>query len=138
LAGTKHLQLKITPYFTMSISPKPASRKSSSRLFKQKATEAKAIMDLSVDQLPTIAVLSSRLVIGEGNLQKAFRELFGITIAVYGRQIKVRRIKELLADKTLSLDAIATKTGYSGEAALFRVFKQMEGMGPGRWRKKNY
>jgi two-component system response regulator YesN len=89
------------------------------------------------DQLPTIDALVLQVHLNRVCLQRAFRELFGVTIAEYGRQIKIRRIRELLGDYTLTLDTIAEMTGYNGGPALTRFFKQMEGVSPGVWRKKD-
>jgi two-component system response regulator YesN len=108
-----------------------------SPLAKEKAGRVKSILDTSPGCLPTIDSLVITVHLNRICLQRAFRELNGMTIAEYGRQIKIRRIKELLGDFTLTLDAIAEMTGYNGGPALTRFFKQMEGVSPGSWRRRN-
>ena len=95
------------------------------------------LLDASPDQLPTIAALSSELKLNRVSLQAAFQELFGISIAGYGHEVKIKRIKELLGDPSRSLPDIAEQTGYSSGPALGRFFKQMEGVSPGVWRRGN-
>jgi two-component system, response regulator YesN len=127
-SGTNH------PLFK-PLSLKQKKERFASSAAKEKARQVKKIYDTSPDQIPTIAALASELHSNRICLQTAFQELFSVSIAVYGRQVKIQRIKELLLDFTLTLDTIAEQTGYNGGPALSRFFKQMEGVSPGRWRR---
>jgi AraC-like DNA-binding protein len=119
----------------MATCQKPKQVRRASPAAKAKARQIKIIIDSSPDNLPTVAALEKKLGLEDSSLQRAFRELCGCTIAVYGRRAKLRRIKELLVDDTLTLDAIAGMTGYNAGAALSRFFKMMEGVSPGVWRR---
>jgi AraC-like DNA-binding protein len=107
--------------------PSPASR--------HKAQEIKILLDSSPDQIPTLSFLEEKFNLGKNYLQNGFKELFGTTIGSYSKELKLKRIKNLLKDYTLTLDTIAINTGYNGGEALCRFFKMMEGITPGEWRK---
>jgi AraC-like DNA-binding protein len=102
---------------------------------KEKAQQVKARLDRCPIPIPTITALSSDVCINRINLQAAFRELYGVTIGEYGRQVKLSKIKELLANRHHTLEHVAEETGYNGAPALIRFFKVMEGISPGVWRK---
>ena len=49
--------------------------------------------------------------------------------------LKVLKAKELLADETLSIDAIAEMVGYKDYFYFTKVFKKTEGISPSKYRK---
>jgi len=101
-----------------------------------KAEAARDLIDNSPARLPTIAALCSVVLLNRVCLQAAFKERFDISIARYGREVKLRWVKSLLMDYTLTLDTIAEESGYNGGSALSRFFKMMEGVTPGVWRRE--
>jgi AraC-like DNA-binding protein len=107
--------------------PSPASR--------HKAQAIKILLDSSSEQLPTLSFLEVKFNLGKNYLQNGFKELYGTTIGSYSKEVKLKQIKNLLKDYTLTLDTIAISTGYNGGEALCRFFKMMVGMTPGEWRR---
>ena len=102
---------------------------------KQKAREIKLLLEISPDNQPTLSALEAKFSLSRNYLQRGFRELYGTTIGGFAKEIKLKHIKNLLKDYTLTLDTIAIQTGYNGGEALSRFFKNMEGISPGRWRR---
>jgi AraC-like DNA-binding protein len=102
-----------------------------------KAQAARDLIDNSPASLPTIAALGTSVLLNRVCLQAAFQERFDISIARYGREVKLRWVKSLLMDYNLTLDTIAEESGFNGGSALSRFFKQMEGVRPGVWRIEN-
>ena len=103
-----------------------------------KARQAKEIMDGFTGPVPTVDQLSTKVLLNRVCLSFAFKALYKIPHARYRREQKLRQIKTLLSDYTLTLDAIAEETSYNGAPALVRFFKKMEGECPGVWRRKNF
>jgi AraC-like DNA-binding protein len=116
------------------MSVKPVKR-AASIAARFKARKIKQQLDLSPDQIPTLASLEAEYSLGKAHLQSGFREQFGKTIGAYAKELKLNYIKEQLKDYSQTLDTIAIQTGYNGGEALCRFFKKMEGVTPGRWRR---
>ena len=104
---------------------------------RHKAIKIKQLLDSCTDQMPTLSALETEFNLSRNYLQLGFQELYGTTIGNYTKSMKLKLIKELLKDYTLTLDAIAITTGYNGGEALSRFFNTMEGIRPGQWRQKN-
>ena len=102
---------------------------------KYKAREVKKLLDNCKEGFPTLRSLEMEFGLSKNHLQKGFRELYGTTIFNYARSLRLRQVKEMLKDYTLTLDTIALNTGYNGGEALCRFFKSVEGVSPGQWRR---
>jgi AraC family transcriptional regulator, arabinose operon regulatory protein len=128
------------PYLTASAdhmvnSLEIKTKRISSLAARQKAVKIKELLDSCTDQIPTLTVLESEFNLSRNYLQIGFQEIYGTTIGNYAKSIKLKLIKKLLKDYTLTLDSIAIRTGYNGGEALSRFFKIMEGISPGQWRR---
>ncbi|WP_277470560.1 MULTISPECIES: response regulator [unclassified Paenibacillus] len=66
-----------------------------------------------------------------------FKEDYGIPFIDYVKERKMSRVLELLKDPTLMIYEIAERMGYKNLIYFNRQFKQMTGMTPGEYRKKN-
>jgi AraC family transcriptional regulator len=86
----------------------------------------------------TITVCDLRLVtkLSRGHFSRAFLASFGKSPRAYLQATKYRYAKQLLIDTGLSLSEIAREAGFSDQAHLCRVFRQMEGIPPGVWRRQ--
>jgi AraC family transcriptional regulator len=111
-------------------------RQRASLAAKYKANLIKSMLDKPSDFTPKLSYLEAEFGLSKGYLQRGFKELYGLSIGTYTKQLKLKQIKELLKDYKLTLDTIAIRTGYNGGEALCRFFKMMEGTSPGVWRKK--
>jgi AraC-like DNA-binding protein len=73
-----------------------------------------------------------------GMSRSAFALSFGDTMGVPPMQYltlwRVTQARRLLQDRRLSVAAIAEKLGYKSETAFRKLFKRIEGVGPGKAR----
>lgn len=53
----------------------------------------------------------------------------------YINGLRLNEAKRLMKDSDIKLEAVAIQSGYSSLSAFMRVFKKMENMTPGEWRK---
>jgi AraC family transcriptional activator of mtrCDE len=66
----------------------------------------------------------------------AFHDALGVGPIQYLTEWRVTEAKRRLADRRVSVAAVAEELGYRSEAAFRRAFKRVEGIGPGVVRKK--
>lgn len=65
----------------------------------------------------------------------AFAQRLGLSPFQYLTECRIAEARRLLADRRLSVAAIAEQLGYQSEAAFRRTFKRVEGIGPGELRR---
>ncbi|MEM1000705.1 MAG: AraC family transcriptional regulator [Bacteroidota bacterium] len=66
---------------------------------------------------------------------RAFRETFRCTPYQYLKQLRMDRARQLLHTSHLSVQEIGFSLGYQNLSSFSRVFRQVEGMGPRRFRE---
>ena len=66
---------------------------------------------------------------------KLFRELVGININDFIRQVRLEKAKELLANTSLKAQEIAEMTGFSNISNFYLVFKKDVGLTPAVYRE---
>ncbi|MBA3686952.1 MAG: helix-turn-helix transcriptional regulator [Planctomycetes bacterium] len=71
------------------------------------------------------------------HLRHCFKRELGIGMARYVAGLRIAHAKELLAQTSLPLRAIAPLCGYANERYLSRVFRALEGAPPGRFRPRS-
>ena len=69
-------------------------------------------------------------------LNRLFRRYLHQSALDYLRELRLNRIRHLLAESDLTLTEIAAQTGYSSKIALSAAFRASDGMSPGAYRKK--
>jgi len=84
--------------------------------------------DCSIDDVAKACDLSRSYFI------KAFKETFGKTPYKWLIEYRVARAKDMLASET-SLAEIATACGFADQSHMTRVFSQIMGESPGKWRR---
>lgn len=84
----------------------------------------------------SLSDLCRALNISKNLLYKNFQTKYGCTINEYIIQCRIRRAKELLLDKSLSIHEISEQVGIPDEAYFCRLFKQKTGCTPTQYRKK--
>ena len=76
-----------------------------------------------------------------GMSRTAFAELFAATVGMppiqYLAHWRATEARRLLKDRRFSVARIAEMTGYKSEAAFRRFFKRIEGIGPGKLRRRD-
>lgn len=70
-------------------------------------------------------------------LSVLFKEQTGLTFSEYATRRKVQKAKELLSTTRLPIQEIAGQVGYQTSKYFVKVFRQLEGISPGQYRKSN-
>lgn len=87
--------------------------------------------DLSLD------TMAEALHYNPSYLSRLFHGNTGVTISQYISSVRLTRIKELLADRSLKIKDIAEATGFDSPSYFARYFKKETGMTAQVWRDKN-
>ena len=68
-------------------------------------------------------------------LSRLFTDLHGCSIAAYITTVRIRESKVLLQTSDLSVEAISADCGFLSASTFIRLFKKVEGITPGNYRK---
>jgi len=85
--------------------------------------------DLSVKQI------SEEINFSKSVLYKSFHQHFGCTVGEYVKKQRVEKAKALLENTSLSIEIIASESGFSSASVLSKTFKAHIGMPPLKYRK---
>src|SRR5713226_2280845 len=66
---------------------------------------------------------------------RSFKTSFGISTHQWLIQHRIEHAKELMVQTTISLLEIAVQSGFNDQAAFTRIFHEIVGVSPGRWRR---
>ncbi len=80
--------------------------------------------------------LAENLNVSKSHLVREFYKYTGITPGKYLSNIRIDAVKQLLVEGNLSLNAIALKTGFSGDNYLCKAFKKATGETPMSYKTK--
>ena len=80
--------------------------------------------------------LAEDLDVSKSHLVREFYKYTGITPGKYLSNVRIEAVKQLLVDSSLSLNAIAIRTGFSGDNYLCKAFKKATGETPVSYRTK--
>jgi AraC-like DNA-binding protein len=83
----------------------------------------------------TLATLARATASSRSVLAERFSELVGVPPMLYVTRWRLQLAAEQLARTTSKVAAIATRVGYTSEAAFSRAFKRETGMSPAAWRR---
>lgn len=97
--------------------------------------EVKRLIELEIDEMPSLTELASKVAINEFKLKNGFRFLFGISPYKYHVQLKMEKAKQLLLDTNKSIVEIAYMLGYQYDNNFSIEFKKHFGYQPGYFRK---
>ena len=86
---------------------------------------------------PTALTLAKTCDLSVSHFARAFKASFGVTCHRWLTERRVERAQELLASTRLSLEEIASQSGFADQPAFTRVFRQLVGVPPGLWRREN-
>lgn len=79
-------------------------------------------------------IIADYLGVSAPYLSKFFKNEIGMSMVDYINQLRIEKVKEMLKNTEMTLTEIAHKTGYTSSKTLIRIFKQHEGVTPGRFR----
>ena len=72
-----------------------------------------------------------------GYFSAAFKLTFGTTVGEYIRRRRVERAKQLMLLSEMPLSQVALAAGFGDQAHYSRVFRDVVGISPNAWRRKN-
>jgi AraC-like DNA-binding protein len=87
-------------------------------------------------ETPTVSELAAACRLSSGYFIKAFKQTFGVTPRRWRLLLRIEQTKSLLASNDLSIAEIALVCGFADQSHLTRVFGQVVGVPPARWRRR--
>lgn len=102
---------------------------------KQSLQYVKSYLEEHYQEHITLDHLAGQFYINKFYLARTFREQFGITILGHLDQIRVTRAKQLLRFSDLTVEAVGREVGIPEPGYFGRVFKKVEGLAPGEYRR---
>ena len=79
--------------------------------------------------------IAEKFYINKFYLTRVFKEQFGITLLSYLDQVRITHAKQLLRFSELTVEEVGRKVGIEEAAYFNRVFKKVEGITPGEYRR---
>lgn len=89
-----------------------------------------------LDSPPTVAALADLLGVGRRKLERHFSAALGLSPADAGVRIRLAQARMLLERTDRTVTQIADETGFCDASHLIRVFRDLVGETPERWRQK--
>lgn len=113
-------------------------QKSMTQYFSQQTELIKKIHQLLTDHLDqrfTIEELSKRYLINSSTLKEVFKAVYGLPIASYMKEYRIRQAMKLLRDTDATIAEIAAQVGYETQGKFSKAFKDIADMLPTEYRK---
>ena len=101
----------------------------------QTVNQVHELLISNLGQRYTIESLAARFHINQTTLKALFKQVYGLPVAAYMKQYRIRRAMELLQQSTLSVAQIAEQVGYENQSKFTQAFKSVTGMLPKDFRK---
>ena len=80
--------------------------------------------------------LAERFYINKFYLTRVFKEQFGLSVTSYLVQLRLTQAKRLLRFTDWSMEAVAAECGLHDANYFARLFKKIEGITPGEYRRR--
>lgn len=103
---------------------------------KRNLREIKDYIDLHYNQKISLDDLAQQFFINKFYLTRLFKEQFGISINHYLLQVRTTQAKRLLRFSNLSIEQIGQECGMNDANYFSRMFKKVEGITPGEYRRR--
>lgn len=85
----------------------------------------------------TLKTMSEKYFLSTCYFSRTFKEATGFHFVEYLNNVRVKEAKKLLLDSGLTVNEIATATGFHSNTHFGRVFKQIAGCSPSSYNKEN-
>ena len=109
--------------------------KSKQALKRQEVSSIKAWLDEHYKEKIMLDDLAAQFYIDKFYLSKIFKEKYGITINAYVSQKRITSAKRLLRFSDETIEQIGCEVGISDTDYFTRLFRKIEGLTPGEYRK---
>lgn len=103
---------------------------------KQNLQEIKEYLDAHFTEKITLDALAEQFYINKFYLTRVFKEQFGQSVTNYLVQLRITQAKRMLRFTDRSIEAIALECGLSDANYFSRLFKKIEGITPGEYRRQ--
>jgi len=103
---------------------------------RQSVSEVKEYLDQHYADRLTLDDLSSTFYIDKYYLSKTFKSQFGLSITTYLQNIRITKAKQLLRFSAKTVEEIGYEVGLGNPAYFSRVFKNIEGVSPQKYREQ--
>ena len=133
-----YLQLKIQELLLYLMELKP-EQLATSRYSSQQAEWIKEIhqqLTEHLDQRFTIEALAKQYLINASTLKEVFKAVYGLPIAPYMKEYRMRRAMKLLRETDASIADIAAQVGYETQGKFAQAFKDVVHALPTEYRKQ--
>lgn len=99
--------------------------------------QALALMSTIDLEALKISDIASACRLSRGYFIKAFKQTFGLTPRRWHQRYRIEQAKQLLLSRDLPIAEIALACGFADQSHLTRVFNQIVGSPPARWRRQS-
>ena len=98
-------------------------------------SEVKSYVHENYSQKLTVEDIANHVYISKSYLSRIFKEETGDSLTVYINKVRIEKSMTFLADKSLTLIDISNMVGFDEQSYFTKVFKNIIGMSPGKFRK---
>ncbi|WP_135556168.1 helix-turn-helix domain-containing protein [Paenibacillus cymbidii] len=98
---------------------------------------AKQLIDTENINTLSLTFVADKLNLNPAYLSRIFKEYTGVTFTDYVTRARVLRSKELLLHTELKVQDISEQLGYAKVTHFIKLFKEMNGITPGEYRKQH-
>lgn len=88
--------------------------------------------DMSLEDVAKVVYLST------GYFSRLFKEEVGVNFSDYLARVRIEESKKYLSMLSMSMLDVAQEVGYQDQSYYTKVFKKIEGISPGQFRKNNW
>ena len=99
------------------------------------AHAARVRLDRDYRRPPNFADLAREIGTSQNKLKAVFKQAFGLTMAEYCLERRVREAQQLLMEATLTIAQVAERVGYEHQSSFAAAFSGHVGMSPREYRK---
>lgn len=85
----------------------------------------------------TATELADRFHVSKSKLWADFRQITGVSLGLFSRQVRLQQAQSLLETTNLEITQIARKCGFSDESYFIGSFRKAFGVTPGSYRREN-
>lgn len=103
----------------------------------EKIREARDYLLFNMDQPCTVIELAHKVGLNDFKLKKGFKQLYGSTIFDFLLEARIEKARMLLTETGLSIQEIASATGYKNISSFTAAFKKKTGVSPRSFKQKN-
>jgi len=105
------------------------------KVYSPPVQQAIEFVDEHLQEHLTLREIAEHLHMNASYFSVLFKEQLGLTFTEYLTRRRVQRAKEILSGTRLSIAEIAEKVGYQTDKYFVKVFRSIEGVSPGQYRK---